>query len=57
MSGVYGVNIDLDDWEKVLRVECHPELQSGLIEEQIANIGMESYLMDFINKQHVPNVY
>ncbi|WPP51940.1 hypothetical protein [Catalinimonas niigatensis] len=37
---IYSVNIDLKDWEKVLRVECHPEVQSRLIEEQVAKLGL-----------------
>jgi hypothetical protein len=38
---IYSVHIDLEDWEKVLRVECHPEVQSKLIEEQIAKLGLD----------------
>lgn len=42
ISGIYRADIDLDDWEHVLRVECHPDCSPKLIEEQIAQLGFTS---------------
>ena len=36
---VYHTNVDLDDWENVLRVECHPALQAAILEELIRKLG------------------
>lgn len=41
IEGVYHVNVDLEDWEKVLRVECDPIIQVRKIEEQISQLGFE----------------
>lgn len=41
ISGVYSIHVDLEDWEYVLRVECHPEMQAQQIEAQIAQLGFD----------------
>lgn len=40
-GGIHRVNVDLEDWEKVLRVECDPATQARTIEEQITRLGFE----------------
>ncbi len=40
-KGVYHVNVDLEDWEKVLRVECDEDIHTVQIEKQIAGLGFE----------------
>lgn len=40
-EGIHRVNVDLEDWEKVLRVECDPEIQPLKIEERISRLGFE----------------
>lgn len=39
VTDIYRADVDLDDYEHVLRVECHPDCSSKLIEEQIAQLG------------------
>lgn len=41
-EGIYRANIDLDDNENVLRVECHPDCSPNIIEEQVARLGFKS---------------
>lgn len=41
LSRVYSVHVDLEDWEYVLRVECHPDFQAQQIEAQIAQLGFD----------------
>jgi hypothetical protein len=40
-AGIHRVNVDLEDWEKVLRVECNSVIQARNIEEQISRLGFE----------------
>lgn len=39
---VYRVDVDLDDRDKVLRIECHPHCKAGLIEKKVTDLGFRS---------------
>ena len=41
MDGIYRVNIDLDDWENILRLECDPEINAYRIQQTISQLGFE----------------
>jgi hypothetical protein len=41
IDGVYRVNIDLDDWENILRIECEPEITEHNIQQVISQLGFE----------------
>ena len=41
IDGVYRVNVDLDDWENVLRLECNPEINEHHIQQAISQLGFE----------------
>lgn len=41
MEGVCSAHVDLEDWEKILRIECHPELSARDIEQQMARLGID----------------
>ena len=43
MDGVYRVNIDLDDWENVLRVQCDSLITEHCIRQVIAKLGFQCY--------------
>lgn len=42
LDDVYRVDVDLDDRDKVLRVECHPHCEAELIVEKVTNLGFRS---------------
>ncbi|MCX2680018.1 hypothetical protein OOZ15_08725 [Galbibacter sp. EGI 63066] len=39
IEGVYSVNVDLEDWENILRVECESERLSEIIKEKVSKLG------------------
>ena len=39
MDGVYRVNVDLDDWENILRIECDPEINEHHIRQAASQLG------------------
>lgn len=41
IDGVYAVNVDLEDRENILRVECHSVISPVYIEKQVARLGFE----------------
>ncbi|WP_152267523.1 heavy-metal-associated domain-containing protein [Agriterribacter humi] len=41
MDGVYRVNVDLDDWENILRLECDPEINERRIQQAVLRLGFE----------------
>lgn len=42
LDGVYRADVDLDDPDKVLRIECHPHCEAALIEEKVTKLGFRS---------------
>ena len=42
LDGVYRADVDLDDPDKVLRIECHPYCEAALIEEKMTKLGFRS---------------
>lgn len=42
LDEVYRVDVDLDDREKVLRIECHPHCEAKLIGKKVTNLGFRS---------------
>jgi hypothetical protein len=41
MDGVYEVNIDLNDWEKILRLECDREIDERRIQQAVTALGFQ----------------
>ena len=41
MDGVHRVNVDLEDWENILRLECEPEINEYLIQQVVSQLGFE----------------
>jgi hypothetical protein len=41
MDGVYRVNVDLDDWENILRLECDPKINESRIHQAVLTLGLE----------------
>ena len=39
MDGIHRVNVDLDDCENILRLECKPELNENLIQQVVSQLG------------------
>lgn len=42
LDGVYRADVDMDDPDKVLRIECHPLCEAALIEKKVTNLGFRS---------------
>ncbi|GAA5521346.1 hypothetical protein LQ318_06335 [Aliifodinibius salicampi] len=42
LDNVYQVDIDLDDRDNVLRIECHPHFEAKLIDKKVSNLGFRS---------------
>ncbi|WP_339734697.1 hypothetical protein [uncultured Sunxiuqinia sp.] len=40
-EGVHSIHVDLEDWEKILRIECHPGIAAKDIEIQMARLGVD----------------
>lgn len=38
---IYQVDVDLEDADKVLRVECHPDYSPKQLREHISQVGFE----------------
>lgn len=38
---IYQVDVDLDDIDHVLRIECHPDYSSTQIKELVSQLGFE----------------
>ncbi|WP_310107207.1 hypothetical protein [Algoriphagus sp. 4150] len=43
IEGVQHVNVDLDDWENVLRVECGFEIPSTVIYQTVFRMGFSCF--------------
>lgn len=43
LPGVTDISIDRDNWERVLRLECSPEVPSDLILAKVRSIGFKCY--------------
>ncbi|HLR25012.1 MAG TPA: heavy metal-associated domain-containing protein [Fodinibius sp.] len=61
LDGVYSVNIDLEDSENVLRVECHPDASPKIIKKLLAKLGWNSTelsyeIFDNSDSRTAPNV-
>jgi len=41
VNGVLHANIDLDDWENVLRLECDPEINEHCIRQVVSQLGYD----------------
>lgn len=41
MDGIYRVNIDLEDWENILRLECDPEINEYRIQQVVLQLGFD----------------
>lgn len=41
MDGVNRVNIDLDDWENILRLECDPGINEHRIRQVVSQLGYD----------------
>ncbi|MEQ9442918.1 MAG: hypothetical protein RIG62_28020 [Cyclobacteriaceae bacterium] len=39
MKGIFEVNVDLHDWENILRVACHPTFRAHEVEEKLTHLG------------------
>ena len=42
-KGINRVNVDLEDWENILRVECESFIQARHIEARICQLGFKCY--------------
>ncbi len=42
LDGVYRADVDLNDPDKVLRIECHPRCEEELIEKKVTDLGFRS---------------
>jgi hypothetical protein len=40
-EGIYALNVDLEDHENILRVECHPGITAKSIEKHVRQLGFE----------------
>lgn len=41
MDGVYRANVDLEDWENILRLECDPGINEQRVQQTISQLGFE----------------
>jgi hypothetical protein len=41
LDGIYSVNIDLDDWENILRLECALEITEDRIRQVVSLLGYD----------------
>lgn len=46
IEGVHYANVDLEDWENILRVECDGNIHAKQVEEQIAHLGFECFELE-----------
>ncbi len=42
LDDVYQVDVDLDDRDNVLRIECHPHCEAEVIEKKVTDLGFRS---------------
>ena len=61
LDGIYSVNIDLEDSENVLRVECHPDASPKIIKKLLDKLGLNSTelsyeIFDSSDSATAPNV-
>lgn len=43
MEAIKNVNVDLDDWENVLRIECHVQIETEKLNNIITAMGFYCY--------------
>lgn len=41
MDGVHRVNVDVDDWENILRLECDPVINEECIHQVVLQLGYD----------------
>lgn len=41
VDGIYHANVDLDDWENILRLECDPQIKEHHIRQVVSHLGLE----------------
>jgi hypothetical protein len=46
IEGVHHANVDLEDWENILRVECDGNIHAKQVEDQIARLGFECFELE-----------
>lgn len=39
VKGIYHTSVDLEDWEKVLRIECHSSINSSQVKNILTDLG------------------
>ncbi|MCX2679126.1 hypothetical protein OOZ15_04160 [Galbibacter sp. EGI 63066] len=43
IEGIYDVNVDLEDWENILRVECASEALLKDVKNKVSSLGFECH--------------
>lgn len=43
LPGVTDISIDRENWERILRLECNPEVPSDLVVAKVRSIGFKCY--------------
>ncbi|MEZ4881252.1 MAG: hypothetical protein R2775_02560 [Flavobacteriaceae bacterium] len=43
LSGSTAIGVDRDNWERILHLECNPEMPSDLVVAKVRNIGFKCY--------------
>ena len=46
LSGVTDISVDLEDWERILRVECSTETVSELVVAKMLSMGFKCYELE-----------
>lgn len=46
LPGVTDISIDRDNWERILRLECNPEVPSDLVVAKVRSIGFKCYELE-----------
>ncbi len=43
ISGVTDVSVDIEDWERVLRIECSTQTVSEVLQAKVQSLGFKCY--------------
>ena len=46
LPGVTDISIDRENWERILRLECNPEVPSDLVVAKVRSIGFKCYELE-----------
>lgn len=46
LPGVTDISVDRENWERILRLECNPEVPSDLVVAKVRSIGFKCYELE-----------